>query len=65
MKMPKIIADELDKIDRNRWSLEYGGRRYAKLKIDGRLIAVTGEAESRATLNVRSQIRRHLNANAN
>jgi hypothetical protein len=67
-EMPKIILDELEKIDRSRWAVESGAG-HAKLKIDGKLVGVfsrsgNGKRESytRDSMNVRSQIRRHVNA---
>lgn len=65
LKMPPCMMEELEKIDRSRWLLEPGSR-HLKLKIDGRLIGVLPRdgggktQDKRAILNVRSQIRRHL-----
>ena len=62
--VPPLILEELEKIDRSRWEVEHGSG-HAKLKIDGNLLgvfSVSRKDKERSTLNVRSQIRRYINA---
>lgn len=59
-----LILKELEKIDRSRWGIENGSG-HAKLKIDGKLLGVfsrSGKHDIRSVLNVRSQIRRYVDA---
>ena len=65
LKIPPCTVEEFEKIDRSRWFLEPGSR-HLKFKIDGRLIGILPRdggnktSNKRTILNVRSQIRRHL-----
>jgi hypothetical protein len=62
--VPLLILEELEKIDRSRWGIENGSS-HEKIKIDGKLLGVfsrSGKHDIRSVLNVRSQIRRYVNA---
>lgn len=62
--VPPLIFKELEKIDHSRWQVEHGSG-HIKLKVDGKLLgvfSVSGKDRERSTLNVRSQIRRYINA---
>jgi hypothetical protein len=63
MKLPSIIEAELERAE-GRWSIEPGSR-HQQVRIDGHLVAVMprtiGSRNTHELLNVRAQIRRHLN----